>query len=162
MSKQHFPSGEIRYDSLEEIDEIVARDAAIHIERMAEDQLWMSIRPPRSDKRIAFDIFIDTLDDKLPLKITLVEDDALLCGSEEDDEDSFHKAKEIRDMPRHEAKKLVAEFFSERSGEELYPSDAALALGLDAIVTFNICNELVKEGMLKLPYGTSQATQTEE
>lgn len=58
------------------------------------------------------------------------------------------EAVEVREVPSHEATRLVCEYYAKHPGEH-YPSAVADALGLDARVVFEITNQLVSEGTLE-------------
>lgn len=55
---------------------------------------------------------------------------------------------EIREIPRHQAKKEIAELF--QKSETLYFSDIAEKLCLDLELVVELCAELQKEGKIKL------------
>ena len=54
---------------------------------------------------------------------------------------------ELRDVPRDQAKEEVLDYFID--GGSSYPSDAARALRLDALLVLELCEELEAEGLLR-------------
>lgn len=54
---------------------------------------------------------------------------------------------ELREVPRDQAKRELLNYFKENPGQ--YPSDAAVALNLDAPLVRDLCLELVSEGRLE-------------
>lgn len=56
---------------------------------------------------------------------------------------------ELREISIDEAKPLVRQYYAEHGSEELFPSDVALALGIDPWVVFQATESLAAEGLLK-------------
>jgi len=42
----------------------------------------------------------------------------------------------------------VKEYYAERTGEDIYPSDVAVELDLDPLIVHEVTEELVREGAL--------------
>lgn len=57
--------------------------------------------------------------------------------------------RECRDLPKDALLSAVAAYYEEHKGENIYPSDVAEALNLDAFAVYEATNELVSEGRLE-------------
>ena len=55
----------------------------------------------------------------------------------------------IRDIPRAQAKREIADFFSEHRGEVIYPSDVAEELNLSYVLVEELVEELEDEGQIR-------------
>lgn len=55
----------------------------------------------------------------------------------------------LREITRDQAKGELKEFFRQHGDEQRYPSDAAIALRLDAALVRELCDELTAEGLLE-------------
>ncbi len=55
---------------------------------------------------------------------------------------------EVIELPGIKIRELIIKYYSEHKGEEIYPSDVAYALNLEARKVFELCENLRKEGIL--------------